>query len=176
MLDYELMIDFFIKLSLILDIVAMSISVLDDYIFLKLFLRKSPLRKAKIIDFKHYSSYRTENDFTVAEYEDENGATNKVFVRRKKSDKIGDVITVVSKNDITVRPEIYKKMDVKMGSYIMGIIFMVGAILYLKSEFAMSMTLQEVLIYLLILLVVFWGTIGLLYASHQITVHDHFKS
>ena len=173
MLDYD-MIDFFIKLFLIWESLAMSMSFLDDYIFLKLFLKKSPLIKAKIIYFKHYSSYRTQLDFAVAEYEDENGATNKVFVRRKKSDKIGDVITVVSNKYITVRPEIYKKMDVKMATYIEGIILMMGAILYLKSEFALPMTLQEVLIYLLILLVVFWGTIGLQYVGYG-SAHDYFK-
>ena len=175
MLDYELIIDFFIKISLILDILTMSLSVLEDYIILKLFLRKNPIRKAKIIYFEHYSSYRMEIDFTVAEYEDEKSVINKVFVSRKKSDKIGDVITVVSNKYITVRPEIYKKMNVKMGAYIQGIIFMVGAILYLNSEFALPMTLQEVLIYLLILLVVFWGYIGLHYVCYQKSIHDYFN-
>ena len=174
MLDYELMIDFFIKISLILVIVALSMSVLDDYIFFKLFLRKSPIRKAKIIYFEHYSWNRTHFDFAIAEYEDEKNTTNKIFVSRKKNDKIGDVITVVSNKYISVRPEIYKKMETKMGGYIFAIVLMVGAILYVKSNF-MYMTLQEVLIYLLILIVVFWGYIGLYYADYIVIAHDYFK-
>ena len=175
MLDYEL-IDFLIKLALILNIVALSMSFLDDYLISKLFLRKSPLRKAKIIHFEHYELNRGHRDFSVVEYEDENGATNKVFVRRKKDDKVGAIITVVSNKYISVRPEIYKKMDVEMNVYIIAMLFfIVGPIIYLKSEFAMYLILQEVLIYLLILLSLFWGHIGLYYAEYKIIVHDYFK-
>ena len=168
------MLDLPLMFVLIFYIVTLSMSFLEDYLISKLFLRKSPLRKAKIIYFEHYVPIRDHYDFSVVEYEEEKDVIKKVFVRRKKNDKVGDVITVVSNKYISVRPEIYKKMDMRMDVYIIGIIFMVGSILYLKSDF-MYMTLQEILIYLLVLLAVFWGYIGLYYASYKIIVHDYFK-
>lgn len=169
------MIDLLFVFVLLFNIVTLSMSVLDDYVISKLFLKKHSLRKGQIIYFNDYSWYKAHYDFSVVEYEEKENTTCKVFVRRKKDDKIGDVITIASNEFISLRPEVYKKMDTETYEYIYEMFCIVISILYLKSEILSFITIKEFLVYLLVLIVLFFGYIGLYYLHYKIIVHSYFK-
>ena len=166
------MLDLLFKFILICNVVILGMSIFDDYFISKLFLKKSPLKKAKIVYFNDYSWNRDRFDFSVVEYMDEKNITYQYFVRRRKKDKIGDIITVVSNEFIAVRPEAYKKKDSKM--YAWGIFWIVVSMLYLIRWDCIYMTIQEILIYILVVIVLFFGYIGVDYLQYKIIVKDHF--
>lgn len=168
------MLDILVIVVLWLNIVLFIMSFADDYLISKLFSKNLSQRKARIIYFDDFSWYKCDYDISVIEYEKWNGVINKGFVRRKGNDKIGNVITIASNDVFSVRPEVYKKMDMRDYEYIYEVFGIVISIIYLKDRICF-MTIKEVLIYLVILIILFFGYIGIYYLNYKNIINNCLK-